>query len=109
MAQNMVNMEAQVQILLTSEQFIHCNVENNSKSFSAFVTMICAKNEARDRRSLWKELQKMESTINSEWVLCGNFNIILSYKDRISSLMDANETKDFRDVVDTLQLTALKI
>lgn len=46
----------QLQILQTSEQFIHCRVENASSSFAAYVTIVYARNEALNRRSLWADL-----------------------------------------------------
>ncbi|XP_060183587.1 uncharacterized protein LOC132613540 [Lycium barbarum] len=98
----------QVQVLQVQEQFIHCKVDNMTDAFSAFVTIVYAKNEAQERLSLWSDLTQLGNNITGAWLLSGDFNTLLFTEDRMGSPVTDGETKDFRDCMDTLQLTALK-
>ncbi|XP_060210676.1 uncharacterized protein LOC132637634 [Lycium barbarum] len=97
----------QLQAISITEQLIHCKVENNAH-FSAFLTVVYAKNEAHQRQSLWTDLNQIGSSTRGAWLIAGDFNTMLSSDDRLRSPVLPVETQDFRDCVYQLQLTPLK-
>lgn len=97
-----------MQILIMKEQFIHCRVGYASGSFEAYLTVVYAKNEEHNRLALWSELIQLGRTIQVSWLLIGDFNAMLSSKNRIGSPVMHTETHDFQECVDELQLTTLR-
>lgn len=78
--------------MLTKEQFVHYQVIDKANSFSAFITIVYAKNELCERRSLSSELKQLGITLTGEWLLCGDFNTLLSTEDRLGSPVTEAET-----------------
>ncbi|XP_059306536.1 uncharacterized protein LOC132057978 [Lycium ferocissimum] len=60
------------------------------------------------RQILWRDLVQIGSSIQGPWFISGDFNNVLSSKDRLRSPITLSETQEFRDCIDALQLTPLK-
>ncbi|KAH0685970.1 hypothetical protein KY284_016523 [Solanum tuberosum] len=97
-----------VQILHIHEQFIHCVVDNVAASISVLLTIVYARNEQSQREVLWKELQGMGANIQCPWILSGDFNNVLANEERIGLPVTQAEIVGFKEMVNTLQLTALR-
>ncbi|MCE3049546.1 hypothetical protein HAX54_045134 [Datura stramonium] len=64
-------------------------------SFSAAPTVVYARNKAQNRVCLWEDLKQI-GTINTEpWLLCWDFNTMLSSDDRMGSPVTEVETATF--------------
>ncbi|XP_060212076.1 uncharacterized protein LOC132639653 [Lycium barbarum] len=96
----------QLQVLSITEQLIHCKVEDNN-NFNAFLIVIYAKNDAQQRQTLWADLIQLDNSVQGAWLLSGDFNTLLSSGDRLGFMVLPAETQEFRDCIDTLQLTPL--
>ncbi|XP_060190664.1 uncharacterized protein LOC132619932 [Lycium barbarum] len=96
-----------VQVLDIKEQYIHCYVEEPSTKFSTFLTVVYARNQLNLRELLWTELSQL-GQLQGPWLLCGDFNNILSTEDKIGLPVCQNEIQGLRDRLDTMQLTPLR-
>ncbi|XP_019241883.1 PREDICTED: uncharacterized protein LOC109221907 [Nicotiana attenuata] len=72
------------------------------------LTSIYARNKVQERASLWHDLQILGSHIQIPWLISGDFNNVLTTKDRLGQLMTTNEVHDFKQCIDNMQLTPLK-
>ncbi|OIT19075.1 hypothetical protein A4A49_65809, partial [Nicotiana attenuata] len=66
------------------------------------------RNKVQERASLWHDLQILGSHIQIPWLISGDFNNVLTTKDRLGQLMTTNEVHDFKQCIDNMQLTPLK-
>lgn len=46
----------QIHVLIVHEQCIHCKISDTTSPFSAYFTVVYAKNESQQREDLWREL-----------------------------------------------------
>lgn len=81
------------------EQYVHCKVEDLSINFSAILTVMYAKNELVQREVFRFDLLNIGGNVHDVWLLCGDFNNVLSTDDRISQLVTDTEAKGFKDLV----------
>lgn len=65
-------------IIASSPQFMHCSVKSIDLNIQMFVTFIYGFNTPSDRKSLWRDLRVMASSINLTWCLLGDFNEVKS-------------------------------
>ncbi|XP_070013353.1 uncharacterized protein [Nicotiana sylvestris] len=98
----------QVQIILITDQFIHCLIEDTSTQFKTHLSVIYAQNDGHQRENLWRDLRQINIPAHEIWLLSGDFNNVLSSEDRIGSPVIAVEIQGFKDVIDTLQLTPFR-
>ncbi|XP_070045727.1 uncharacterized protein [Nicotiana tomentosiformis] len=97
-----------VQILAIKEQYIHCSVEDITSQFSTALTVVYAKNTVQHREELWAELQQVGAPISTPWILCGDFNNVLTTKDRIGQPVTSIEIQGFRGMLNSLQPTPIR-
>ncbi|XP_070002870.1 uncharacterized protein [Nicotiana sylvestris] len=74
----------QVNIILFSDQLVHCKVKDKSTQNTFDITFVYGKNTIAERRNLWGQLRQIQSNIQEAWLLTGDFNNMLSVDDRIN-------------------------
>ncbi|CAI9112184.1 OLC1v1012590C1 [Oldenlandia corymbosa var. corymbosa] len=67
-------------IIQRSDQLIHCSIVSGRFQFLA--TFVYALNSKGGRTSLWAELNDLSDSIDSEWIILGDFNCIASVAER---------------------------
>ncbi|XP_058767570.1 uncharacterized protein LOC131641282 [Vicia villosa] len=72
-----------IKSIYSSEQMIHCGVYDKNDNFQHWLTAIYADNKLDRRRSLWKDIEKINSTQQGPWCLMGDYNNVLHTDDRI--------------------------
>lgn len=87
--------------MVVHEQYIHCRVTD-------YLTVVYAKTESQKREELWRDLFQIGNGIQEAWLLCGDFNSVLTSGDRIDSPILPGETQVFQNCIDSLQLTTLR-
>ncbi|XP_048491463.1 uncharacterized protein LOC125492783 [Beta vulgaris subsp. vulgaris] len=89
-----------------SEQYIHyfSKLVNADKGF--YVIFIYAYNERNRRLQLWEALKKLN--ITEPWLLCGDFNSIMSTEERIGAPVREVEMVDLADCMLTCGLQDIK-
>ncbi|XP_074297834.1 uncharacterized protein LOC141628615 [Silene latifolia] len=64
-------------------QAIHSEVYDKFRSKMFWYTLVYGFNKAAERESLWHSIREYHMGINGPWMVCGDFNAILDYNERI--------------------------
>ncbi|XP_020252239.1 uncharacterized protein LOC109829580 [Asparagus officinalis] len=68
-----------IQVLSSSPQQITCSVNSKDGNFSSILSAVYGLNHQETRRNLWLELTQIKQAIGNEaWLLCGDFNVMIS-------------------------------
>ena len=87
---------------------VHCQVNERSKGYQFNITVIYRYNTSEMRRSLWNELKMLTHSVSEPWIIIGDFNAVLSPKDRLDGVpVTLNEIKDFEECVKDMGITEL--
>ncbi|XP_074266965.1 uncharacterized protein LOC141590259 [Silene latifolia] len=89
-----------VQFLFYSAQMIHMKVTDSSLNFDFYCSMIYAFNDLNERKSLWQDLNQLSTQCQGPWVLCGDFNCVLSPTERLGGQTSNEEMEDFQNCID---------
>ncbi|XP_060216346.1 uncharacterized protein LOC132643841 [Lycium barbarum] len=97
-----------VQAVYTNEQVIHCQVQDKNTTFSSYITFVYGKHTVADRRPLWEQLREIKGTINTPWLILGDFNNILHVEDRLNGApVHHIEMQDFQQCLDDIEVGQL--
>lgn len=72
-----------VSVLASTEQEIHVVVKVHSSHLSWLISTVYASPRYRERKILWDNLNLMSTLHQLPWLLLGDFNEILSTKDKL--------------------------
>ncbi|XP_074277873.1 uncharacterized protein LOC141601483 [Silene latifolia] len=97
-----------VTTLHLSAQAITVQVTEISTGDSFIFTFVYGFNDDGDRMSLWQELKHVHDTFSGPWGICGDFNNVLHYNERIGRDVTWYEIMDFRDCVHYCDLMDIK-
>ncbi|XP_048492984.1 uncharacterized protein LOC104907175 [Beta vulgaris subsp. vulgaris] len=78
-----------VNILHSTDQFIHCYVQPISGRTSFFCTFIYAYNESARRESMWASLRDVKT--KEPWITIGDLNYVRHVDERIGALVRSGE------------------
>lgn len=73
-----------LQVVNFSDQFVHCSFATADGKWEGYVTYIYAHNSVEKRKSLWKSLVTIAQSMDSPWVLLGDFNVVLDSSEKLS-------------------------
>ncbi|KAK8683424.1 hypothetical protein V6N13_039485 [Hibiscus sabdariffa] len=88
-----------VDIILNHFQFFHCRVTDKRNGNSALASIICASPNATKRKALWSHLRHLASSINSPWILFGDFNATLCSSERMGGSSSTKPSRCFQEFV----------
>ncbi|XP_074297748.1 uncharacterized protein LOC141628514 [Silene latifolia] len=94
----------QVDFLDYSAQCINMRVIEISTNKGFVLSMVYAFNDLNERRPLWEQLLKITGKINEPWVVCGDFNCVLSHSERLGGDSLDAEIDDFQQCLDRCAL-----
>ncbi|XP_019240016.1 PREDICTED: uncharacterized protein LOC109220010 [Nicotiana attenuata] len=101
--------EYSINTLKVEAQLIHCEVRDTSNKVQCVLTIVYGFNTVEERRSLWSSLQDISINTNCPWLVCGDFNAILTTADRRSCHpVTFNEVKEFADCINYTLLNELQ-
>ncbi|XP_075103900.1 uncharacterized protein LOC142178417 [Nicotiana tabacum] len=90
----------QVNILMVTNQVIHCQVKDKGSQFECCITFVYDKNKLHERKKLWDQLRMIYNTMQESWLVIGDFNSVLSVNDRINGQpIHQNEIVDFQNCI----------
>nr|XP_019069479.1 uncharacterized protein LOC109120276 [Solanum lycopersicum] len=99
----------EVRMITSSAQLLHCQVNDRSKNYQFIVTIVYGFNTVEQRKSLWQEMKTISQGVTQPWLIAGDFNAILSTKDRLNGgQVTRNEIQDFGDCVRDMEITKLQ-
>ena len=88
-----------VDVLRCSSQFIHIECSPN-RGASLHCTFVYGSSEKQGRLQLFRDLQEISKTINSPWIILGDFNYVANFDERHGQPVRFHEIKPFRDCLD---------
>ncbi|XP_020253912.1 uncharacterized protein LOC109830973 [Asparagus officinalis] len=99
-----------IQLISCTDQNITCTVKSFDGKLDCVISSIYGFNHLCARKVLWSELKSIHQTIgNTPWLLCGDFNAIISNEDKIGgSMLTNSDIVDFRTFINDCQLDHLK-
>ena len=90
-------------------QMLHCQVNERSKGYQLILTVVYGLNTVEQRKSLWKEIETLSKGITQPWLIVGDFNAIMSDKDRLAGVpVTTNEIKDLGECVREIGVNELQ-
>lgn len=96
--------EVNVTVTGVTAQVVHCELDSPLvPSFS--VSFVYGKNVPADRRPMWQQLMAYKTS--SPWLICGDFNAILTTEDRLHGCQD-NETVEFESFIDAAEVVEIQ-
>ncbi|KAH0781410.1 hypothetical protein KY290_001008 [Solanum tuberosum] len=60
------------------------------------------------REILWQDIMQITLQHQLPWVVCGDFNNVLSSEDKLGSLVTQQEIRGFQNAIDHLKLTNIR-
>ena len=66
---------------------IHCHINERSKGYQFNLTVVYGFNTLEQRKGLWNDLKMLAQNVSDPWLIIGDFNAILSPKDRLAGLL----------------------
>ncbi|XP_058776555.1 uncharacterized protein LOC131650866 [Vicia villosa] len=97
-----------LQLVSSSDQYVHCGVYDKMGSFKFWLTGIYALNQLDKRKVLWKNMITLHQTIRGPWFAMGDFNNVAGALDRIGGNMVVEyEYKDFQDMMSITSLSEM--
>ncbi|XP_074293104.1 uncharacterized protein LOC141620024 [Silene latifolia] len=87
---------------------ITVNVLENSTGDIFLFTVVYGFNDEDGRKSLWDELRQIKDNNSLPWWICGDFNSLLNYNERIGRTVLWREISDFRQCVDYCDIVDIK-
>ncbi|XP_019244243.1 PREDICTED: uncharacterized protein LOC109224111 [Nicotiana attenuata] len=99
----------QFTMLQSHTQYIHGIIKNNSSSKQFAFTAIYGLHTAAHMCDMLEELRKIDSQMDSPWLLTGDFNAVLDKEDRVNGTeIQDNKIKDFRALMEDCRLNELR-
>lgn len=90
-----------------NQQLLHGSVSITGIS-TFLLTYIYAENEAKQRTTLWNSLRDLANGCNIPWVVMGDFNCVLSSKDKVGgNPISLNNSLDFKHCINDCELIEL--
>ncbi|XP_074289369.1 uncharacterized protein LOC141614523 [Silene latifolia] len=71
-------------------------------------TVVYGFNSEGDRHDLWNQLKVLKDNCTVPWSICGDFNSLLNFNERIGSEVSWNEICEFRHCVDYCEVTDIQ-
>ncbi|XP_060170653.1 uncharacterized protein LOC132601588 [Lycium barbarum] len=86
----------EVEVLMNSDQQVTLKLTFLDSGKILITTLVYAKCDAVDRLELWHNIYSLSSSMNSPWLVGGNFNVILHEEENIGGLpVHQTEVEDF--------------
>ena len=88
---------------------IRCHINERSKGYQLNLTVVYGFNTLEQRKNLWNDLKMLGQSVSYPWLIIGDFNAILSPKDRLAGApITLNEIKDFEECVKDMGITEVQ-
>ncbi|XP_074277721.1 uncharacterized protein LOC141601346 [Silene latifolia] len=85
-----------IHLLASSDQHITVEVIEISSGDSFWYTVVYGFNSDGERQRLWSQINNLKDNCSKPWCICGDFNSLLNYNERLGSDVTWKEIRDFR-------------
>lgn len=93
-----------VNVISSSDYWIDCNISTADKSF--YLTAVYGPPKLQQRHILWDHITKTNIS-DAPWLLCGDFNQIISKQDKLSRCDTSKGAEAFIEVLSSRSLMEL--
>ncbi|XP_060210352.1 uncharacterized protein LOC132637253 [Lycium barbarum] len=73
--------ELECSVFCSEDQMVTCRIQTHSNQ-QVYISVVYAKSRSAGREDLWRYMRGFASTINDPWMICGDFNCILSMDEK---------------------------
>ncbi|OMO98831.1 reverse transcriptase [Corchorus capsularis] len=80
-----------LEFAVVEQRYILCVGVLRTIGFHCVIGYIYGRNEEQGRRVLWEELKDLKTHFDLPWILGGDFNVVLSTKDRMGAADNSQE------------------
>ncbi|XP_074299212.1 uncharacterized protein LOC141630265 [Silene latifolia] len=94
-----------VQLIANSDQHITVEVSDLNSGDIFLYTVVYGSNSDSDRLSLWEHLNQLKDQCLKPWCICGDFNSVLDYNERLGREVVWSEIRGFRQCVEYCEMT----
>ncbi|CAK8532407.1 unnamed protein product [Lathyrus sativus] len=90
----------QVEFVASTDQMIHCKVNDANDNFMFWMTAIYVQNQLHHRKKLWQDIEKICANQIGPWMLIGDFNNVMKIEDWIGgNEVTENEYMDLTEMM----------
>ncbi|XP_074277099.1 uncharacterized protein LOC141600751 [Silene latifolia] len=97
-----------IHLLASSDQHITVEATEISSGDSFWYTVVYGFNSEGERQGLWSQLNNLKDNCSKPWCICGDFNSLLNYNERLGSDVTWNEIREFRQCVSYCDVTDIQ-
>ncbi|XP_074305389.1 uncharacterized protein LOC141640517 [Silene latifolia] len=97
-----------VQLITSSDQHITVDVTEIGTGDSFKYNVVYGSNSDIERQRLWAQLNHIKDNNDKAWCLCGDFNSLLNFNERLGSEVLWSEIRDFRQCVEYCGMTDIQ-
>ncbi|XP_074298739.1 uncharacterized protein LOC141629667 [Silene latifolia] len=94
-----------VDVVSCEPQVIHCRITYRPTALKWCMSFVYGYNKLVDRDPLWLSLESFHSQVYGPWIVCGVFNNVLGYDERIGSTVNDTEIRRFNKCVDKCDIS----
>lgn len=98
----------EVDVVMMNIQSILANVTIKTTKVKFWVSLVYGLNKAKERTSLWNEIKQHCKIAQGPWMIGGDFNNVLHTNERIGSVVQWHEIRDFQECVNTCGVQDIK-
>ncbi|XP_074305522.1 uncharacterized protein LOC141640738 [Silene latifolia] len=91
-----------------SDQLISAKVKEVASGNEFMFTVVYGSNDEEERLNLWNDLKHIKDSWVGPWCICGDFNNLLDFNERIGRHVHWSDITDFRDCVDYCEVVDIK-
>ncbi|XP_074271511.1 uncharacterized protein LOC141595442 [Silene latifolia] len=94
----------QVELLNYEAQVVRTIINYRPNGETWLMSFVYDFNRSGDREPLWESLEHFHSRVDGHWLVCGDFNNVIGYTERIGSVVTETEIKMFIECADQCEL-----
>ncbi|XP_070007672.1 uncharacterized protein LOC142165345 [Nicotiana tabacum] len=91
----------------TQAGWIMCEQKDPLQVIVCMLTVVYGFNTVDQRKILWSQLEQLAPKIKIHWLICGDFNVVLTLQDRQGNPITIAELKNFLECYNNLLLTEI--
>ncbi|XP_074265949.1 uncharacterized protein LOC141588404 [Silene latifolia] len=97
-----------ITLLHMSAQQITVRVLEQASADSFIFTVVYGSNDDTERRDLWRDLKDIKDGYFGPWSICGDFNCVLNFNERIGRPVTWSDIEEFRSCIDYCDVVDIK-
>ncbi|XP_028752651.1 uncharacterized protein LOC114712302 [Neltuma alba] len=102
--------EVSIEYVCSTTQLLHCKITSKTSAETMLATFVYGDTNPLRRRELWNSLRNIASSIDSDWMVLGDFNTFLTVEDKVGGTRPDNSMMiSFRSCIDDCNLLEIPV